>query len=125
MAPVVSGDFDALISDAKLSIQKQKWKSAMDAFRRALKMNPDSAEAKTGLGIALVMSETGFKEAVPLLKDGVNGDPKNAQAWLALGMAYQNTGQDAAAKKPYNEFLKLQPKGATSDEVRMALGQMK
>jgi Flp pilus assembly protein TadD len=78
-----------------------------------------------GLGIALVMSETGFKEAVPLLNAGVKNNPTNAQAWLALGMAYQNIGQDAAAKGPYTEYLKLQPKGTTSDEVREALKAMK
>jgi hypothetical protein len=125
-APVgVAGDLEALLADAKLAIQKQRWKSAMEAYRKALKSNPESDEAKMGLGIALVMSETGFKEAVPLLNAGVKTDPKNAQAWLALGMAYQNIGQDAAAKKPYTEYLKLQPKGATSDEIRAALEAMK
>jgi len=120
-----AGDFDALLSDAKLAVQKQRWGKATDAFRKALKLNPESGEAKTGLGIALVMGETGFKEAVPLLKDGVKTDPANAQAWLALGMAYQNLGQDKSAKQPYLEYLKLKPKGATSDEIRMALEQMK
>jgi Flp pilus assembly protein TadD len=124
-APVTAGDFEVLLSDAKLQVQKQRWRSAMDAYRKALKLNPDSGEAKTGLGISLVMSETGFREAVPLLKDGVKDDPANAQAWLALGMAYQNMGQDRAAKQPYQEYLKLKPRGATSDEIRAALEQMK
>jgi Flp pilus assembly protein TadD len=124
-APIAAGDFEALLSEAKLQVQKQRWRGAMDAFRKALKLNPGSGEAKTGLGIALVMSETGFKEAVPLLKDGVKEDPQNAQAWLALGLAYQNMGQDKAAKQPYMEYLKLKPKGTTSDEIRMALEQMR
>jgi Flp pilus assembly protein TadD len=122
---VTAADFDAVLSDAKLQVQKQRWRSAMDAYRKALKLKPESGEAKTGLGISLVMSETGFKEAVPLLKDGVKDDPSNAQAWLALGMAYQNMGQDRSAKQPYMEYLKLKPKGATSDEIRAALEQMK
>ena len=42
---VVSGDYEQLVADAKASIQKQKWRSAMDAFRKALKLNPVSAEA--------------------------------------------------------------------------------
>jgi len=69
--------------------------------------------------------EQNQQAAVPLLKDGVRDDPANAQAWLALGMAYQNIGQDRAAKQPYQEYLKLKPKGATSDEIRAALEAMK
>ncbi len=123
--PPAAGDFDALLAEAKTQVQKQRWRGAIQAYRKALEMKPDSQEAKTGLGIALVMGETGFKEAVPLLKDGVKEDPQNAQAWLALGMAYQNIGQDRAAKQPYQEYLKLKPKGPTSDEIRMALEAMK
>ena len=52
-------------------------------------------------------------------------DPRNAQAWLALGMAFQNIGRDAEAKAPYGEYLKLRPTGATADEVRAALDAMR
>jgi Flp pilus assembly protein TadD len=67
------------------------------------------------------MSDMGYKEAIPYLKDAVKDDSTNAPAWLALGIAYQNLGQDTAAKQPYREFLKLRPKGAQADEVRAAL----
>ncbi|MBL8952231.1 MAG: response regulator [Myxococcaceae bacterium] len=125
VAPQAAGDFEALLSEAKVAVQRQRWGKATDAYRKALKLNPESGEAKTGLGISLVMGETNFKEAVPLLKDSVRDDPANAQAWLALGMAYQNLGQDKSAKQPYLEYLKLKPKGSTADEIRMALEQMK
>jgi Flp pilus assembly protein TadD len=124
-APTIGQSLETLLAEAKVAIAKQRWRSAMDSYRKALKESPESDEAKTGLGIALVMSETGYREAVPLLNAGVKTDPKNAQAWLALGLAYQNIGQDTQAKKPYSEYLKLQPKGPTSDEVRAALQAMK
>ena len=113
------------MNEAKVAIQKSKWKGAIEGYRQALELKPDAKVAKTGLGIALVMSETGFKEAVPLLQDGVKTERANAQAWLALGMAFQNLGNDREAKGPYQKYLKLKPNGAMADEVRAALDQLK
>lgn len=119
------GDYDALIADAKKAIQKERWTTALKAYKQALALQPDSPEAKTGLGIALVLSDTNYRDALPLLKESVRGDPTNPQAWLALGMAFQNLGRNAEARTPYFEFLKLKPHGATSDDVRAALEQLK
>ncbi len=120
-APSGEGELDTALSEAKLAIQNEKWKSATASFRKALAISPESAEAKSGLGISLVMSETGFREALPLLEDAVKVERTNAQAWLALGMAYQNVGRMAQSRKPFQEYLKLKPRGATSDEVRSIL----
>ncbi|MBX7115039.1 MAG: DUF4388 domain-containing protein [Myxococcaceae bacterium] len=115
------GGFEQALAEAKLAIQNEKWKSATASFRKALALSPDSAEAKSGLGISLVMSETGFREALPLLEEAVKAERTNAQAWLALGMAYQNIGRMAQSRKPFQEYLKLKPHGATADEVRAIL----
>jgi len=73
----------------------------------------------------MVLSDRGYREAVPLLKESVKTDPLNAQAWLALGLAFQNMGRNNEAKAPYNTYLKLKPTGAMADEVRAALEQLK
>ena len=86
-----------------------------------MKLKPDEPALTTGLGISLVMSDSSFREAVGYLREGVKDDPKNAQAWLALGIALQNLGRDGEAKQPYREFLKLRPSGSQADEVRAAL----
>jgi CheY-like chemotaxis protein len=110
-----------LVDDAKAALVAQKFRSAVKLYREAIKLQPEEPSLKYGLGVALVMSDMGYKEAIPYLKDAVKDDATNAPAWLALGIAYQNLGQDAAAKQPYREFLKLRPKGAQADEVRAAL----
>jgi outer membrane biosynthesis protein TonB len=120
--PAMGNDeFDQLISQAKQSIQRDKYKSAMVAYRKALALKPDSIEAKTGLGISLVMSDTSYKEAVKLLEEGVQGDEKNAKAWLSLGMAYQNTGRNNAAWVAYKKYLLLEPQGSSAREIRAML----
>ncbi len=121
VAPVGDAAFLKLVDDAKAALVGERYRKAVQLFREAAKVNPDDEGVRTGLGISLVMSDLGFKEAIPYLKDGVKADPKNHRAWLALGIAYQNLGRDADAKVPYREFLKLKPSGAQADEVRAAL----
>ncbi len=114
-------EYDQLIQDGKAAIVAEKWNKAVQAFRKAAKDRPTDPEARTGLGISLVFSETGFREAIPHLKEATKSDPANARAWLALGIALQNLGRDAEAKAPYRKFLELTPKGPQADEVRAAL----
>ena len=110
-----------LVDSAKAALVGQKYRKAVQLYRDALKLSPDDGTLRTGLGIALVMSDLGYKEAIPYLKDAVKDDATNSQAWLALGIALQNLGRDAEAKGPYREFLKLKPHGSQADEVRAAL----
>ncbi|MFZ5441584.1 MAG: response regulator [Myxococcota bacterium] len=122
-APAVAVDegFQKMVDDAKAALVGERYRKAVQLYREAARQQPDNEEVRTGLGISLVMSDMGFKEAIPYLKDAVKADPKNHRAWLALGIAYQNLGRDSDAKTPYREFLKLKPSGAQADEVRAAL----
>lgn len=120
-APEADDEFEKLVADARAALVGSRFRKAAQLYREALKLQPDDVSLKTGLGISLVMSDSSFREAVPYLKDGVREDPKNAQAWLALGIALQNLGRDGEAKQPYREFLKLKPSGSQADEVRAAL----
>lgn len=114
-------EFDKLIEDGKAAIVGEKWGKAVGLYRKAVKDRPTDVAARTGLGISLVFSETGFKEAIPHLKESTKADPANARAWLALGIALQNLGRDGEAKAPYRKFLELNPKGSQAEEVRQAL----
>lgn len=114
-------EFDKLIEDGKAAIVAVKWGTAVKLYRQAVKDRPTDATARTGLGISLVFSETGFREAIPHLREATKADPSNARAWLALGIALQNLSRDAEAKGPYRKYLELNPKGSDADEVRAAL----
>ncbi|MBL8918537.1 MAG: response regulator [Myxococcaceae bacterium] len=118
---LTDAEFATLLEEGKGAIVAEKWGKAVQTYRKATKDRPTDPEARTGLGISLVFSETGFREAIPHLKEATKVDPSNARAWLALGIALQNLGRDAEAKQPYRKFLELNPKGAQADEVRMAL----
>ena len=113
--------FDKVLADAKAAAVAQRWGPAVRLYRAALKQRSDSMDARSGLGIALVLSETGFKEAIPYLRAATAADASNAQAWLTLGIALQNLDRKAEAKNPYQQYLRLMPNGPQAGEVREAL----
>ncbi len=121
----VSVSGDTLLNDARAALVARRYRDAITLFRKVLKTQPDDVEARTGLGISLVMSDVSYGEAVPYLKAGVKADPKNAGAWLALGIAADNLGRNADAKEAFQTFLALVPTGPQAKEVREALKLMK
>jgi cytochrome c-type biogenesis protein CcmH/NrfG len=119
-------EFNRLLREGKRANLAERYKTAAGNYRSALKLKPGSADAKAGLGIALVsIGEDGyFKEAIRLLEDAVKAQDGNPRAWLSLGMAYQFTGQQTAAVAPYKKYLALEPNGASANEIRAALKEL-
>jgi hypothetical protein len=113
---------------AKKLMSANRYKTAAITYRKALALKPDSAEAKAGLGISLVRGDTtssaGYRDASKLLEEVVKAQPRNAQAWVHLGMARQFTNQEKKAIDAYKQYLLLEPSGSSASEVRAALKQL-
>ncbi|WP_257460524.1 response regulator [Archangium lipolyticum] len=113
---------------AKKLMAANRYKTAALTYRKALALKPDSAEAKAGLGISLVRGDTtssaGYRDASKLLEEVVKAQPRNAQAWVHLGMARQFTNQEKKAIDAYKQYLLLEPSGSSASEVRAALKQL-
>jgi len=60
-------------------------------------------------------------KAVKAAEKAVRLSPRNARAHLTLGSIYQTMGANAKAKKAYQTYLKLQPNGRFSSDVRSIL----
>jgi len=68
--------------------------NAVSAFQNALKLNPDGADAKTGLGIAYVNGGAPSPmQGISLLLEVVAKDPTNRKANLNLGLFAIKSGQ--------------------------------
>lgn len=117
--------FTRLMEDARGALVRENYPRAAKLYRQALDLEPKSTAARMGQAIAMVMNDTGFRESIPVLREGLNEDPKNFRAWFALGIALQNTGKNSEAAQAYREFLKLKPTGAQADEVRVILQSLK
>ncbi|WP_375766989.1 response regulator [Archangium gephyra] len=110
-----------LTRQAKKLMSAGRYKTAAFSYRKALNLKPDSAEAKAGLGISLVRSDSNYREAVKLLEDALKDQPNNAHAWLCLGMGRQMVQQDKKAIDAYKRYLSLEPNGQYANDVRAAL----
>lgn len=126
-----SGSQDASYSlhlaEADTANKAGRFAVAAAAFRSALGVKPDSAQARVGLGIALVNSDpgaAGYREAAALLEQAVKVDDANARAWLALGMAHQFVGRKGPAAEAYRRYLALEPRGESAEDVRAMLREL-
>jgi tetratricopeptide (TPR) repeat protein len=121
--PPPASEFDALMARAKAANQRTAYRTAAASYRKALALQPDSLEAKSGLGIALVNGEGSYVDAVRLLSEVVKARDQDERAWLALGMAYQFNGDQQSAFKAYRKYLELAPDGESAKDVKLLLQQ--
>lgn len=66
---------------------------AMETYKKALAVNPESLDAKTGLGVAYVNGSPNPMEGVTLLREVVAQEPKNLKANMSLGLLSMKSGQ--------------------------------
>jgi tetratricopeptide (TPR) repeat protein len=82
---------------------KGDFKAAAEDYRKALALQPQDADAKTGLAIALIsMNQTG--EAISLLESAVKDDPTNIEAHYRLSAQYRRAGRTADSQREMEAF---------------------
>ena len=139
----VGGEFSfANITDANQALDEgnrlldeNQTDMAIEAFRQAVKLNPDLAEAYFKLGIAYSLfekqmqtvadpgasgsddnnalkSEKAFLKAVEVYKKWVAANPNDDMAYYNLGRAYSKLNKDDEAEKALRQAAKLKPDDA-------------
>ncbi|MDB5131862.1 MAG: hypothetical protein JWR02_1611 [Mucilaginibacter sp.] len=92
--------------------------NAIECFKNATKLQPQSLEAKTGLGVAYVnQTSLGITDAdggspmqgIMLLLDVVKQDPGNHNANLSLGMFAMKSGQYEKAVQRFKTIIAQKP----------------
>ncbi len=112
------GNVDALIHEGDAYYALGRCPAAQAAYALALKGDPKSAAAETGLGRCLLKTDPAAAEAA--LLRAVQDDPGNAAAFNDLGIARDLQGNFAGAVNPYQQALLAQP-GMTAAEINLGL----
>jgi clan AA aspartic protease (TIGR02281 family) len=96
-------------------LEAQDYQKAVQAFREAARLNPESADAQKGMGMAYL--KIGYSEgatnvevvenAVAALKEAVRIAPGSAEARFNLGLAYLILYDKGAAMKEYQALRDL------------------
>jgi tetratricopeptide (TPR) repeat protein len=82
---------------------------AITAYQTALKLNPTSLDAKTGLGTAYVSGTPNPMQGITLLLDVVKQDPKNIKANTNLGLFAMRSGQFDKAVTRFKTIIEQKP----------------
>jgi protein O-mannosyl-transferase len=91
---------------------------AIDAFRRARRIDPNSEDAMINLGAALMQNGQN-DEAASLYEEAVRRDPERAAFHLDLGLAYLASGKPASGVRELQRAGQLEPDNAV---MRFNLG---
>jgi tetratricopeptide (TPR) repeat protein len=106
--PVQSRAHRALLADARMAADTGNLQAAADTFRRAVELDPDSADAWYGLGV--VYGRLGRQlEALAAFNQLLDLHPRLAAAWDAKGTALAALGRLGEAVAAYDEALRLDP----------------
>lgn len=82
---------------------------AIDAYQQADKLQPNTQEVKTGLGIAYVTGTPNPMQGIQLLLEVVKNDPKNLKANLNLGLFSMKSGQYEKAVERFKTVISIAP----------------
>jgi hypothetical protein len=112
-------DYFAWITLGNTYILLKRYHDAIDAYHRAINLNPEYADALHGLGIAYY-ELTRYNEAIDVFRQALRLDPKNASLLYCLGTAYAGTGNRLAALEVAKELRSLDPARADKliNEIR-------
>jgi tetratricopeptide (TPR) repeat protein len=130
MKPDVAANYNNLGNDlAKLG----KVDDARAAYQKYVDLNPtDAALAWRNFGIVLYQANR-MKEAIEPLQKATTIDPKNAQAWLLLGIALVNTMEfktvgdkvtpviQPGTIEAYQKAIDLDPTGSVGAQAKQGL----
>lgn len=90
----------------QIGMQTGDVKKAKDLIKKSLGMNPNDLEALMLMGIA-EGSEGNTENALYYFNQVLQKDPKNAQAYFNLGIAYRNVDQLIKSDSMFNKAVQL------------------
>ncbi len=97
-----------LFAQAAQEISSGQYSAAIDTYKSALSIQPDSPEALSNLGVAYHLAGR-FPEAVETLKKALKLNPEGVPANLILGMDLIRLGKAQEALPPLQKVLKHDP----------------
>jgi tetratricopeptide (TPR) repeat protein len=103
-----SPDFLQALARGEELLDEGELDQAESILRRAVELDPDSARARSKLGVALARQGR-HNEAIEQFRRSLEVDPLYAPAYTNLGTAYQEQGRTEAAMAAYRKAIELDP----------------
>ena len=94
---------------ARDAYYQKKWQDALDAYNKALALDPQWVEAYAGIGEALYSLNRSSQESLIALQKAESLDPQNETPHALLGKLYQDAGQQNKAIEELETAHRLAP----------------
>lgn len=101
-------DADAYYALGRYYQGQHRLEQAIDAYHKALLVNPDHADARNGLGASLLLNGQ-LEEAITQFEAGLRVKPASAALWNNLGYAHLLNGQAMLARIALERAIALDP----------------
>jgi tetratricopeptide (TPR) repeat protein len=88
--------------------EMESYEKAIEAFRQAITINPNSANTYFNIGAANFNLKK-YDEAIEVYKQSIRLDPDDAQIYISLGNAYDRLNNHEKASDAYKEAIKIAP----------------
>lgn len=100
-------NFQILMALGHVYLEAQNFQGARKVFRKAVEVNPQSAEAMVDLAIAMRKTGAG-DDALVMLKNTTQKFPDYAEGWLQLGVIYRfDKKNNVEALKSFQKYVQL------------------
>jgi tetratricopeptide (TPR) repeat protein len=122
--PEQAAQLNKLLDDGRALLKNSDVPGALEKFKAAKVLAPDSAVVLVNYGFALGRLGQ-YDEAIESLKTAVKLQPTLALAWLDLASLYQSSGQIPQAIAAFNDYLKRFPDDPAAHDARSILAILK
>jgi tetratricopeptide (TPR) repeat protein len=124
VGPSAPKTYEDWMAEATRLRTHERVSSALDAYESALALQPRSAEAHTGRGLALF--DLGRRhEALLEFNRALELDPRDGVAVLGLAETYRSLGRVEEARGAYQRYLEGWPGSSEARAARAALESLK
>jgi len=112
-----------LLYVCRLAFDQKRMRDAEPACVAARDANPESAEALRLLAHAQ-FNRNKRHEALASAERAVKIDPKLADMYVIIGGVHQEDGDADEARRAYQRYLELEPKGSYAADLRAIIGRL-
>jgi len=92
------GDFQDLDARGQAHFDMKEYEPALDLWRRALAVHPDSTRTRVKIGTALTRLQR-YREAEAVFREGLALEPRNAMILYHLGALFLHEGRHEPARQ--------------------------
>ncbi len=102
---------------------EQNYEAAIEEYKKSIEGNPSNPSAYSNLGY--IYFDIGFPDkAYEYQKKAIDIDPEFANAHYGLALIYKRWGDTEGAKKHWQEYLRIEPKGYYSRKAKEELDKL-